>query len=144
MRANTKEGMLASPPATRALSSILALNYGARAELVDAVNSILEKASFVTGSRFTPHRRGSPFPSTSTPPGLPDPDLRIRTSGEMRVSNFLLRQIAYAETERHASCLWPDFSRRAPARSSRRIYKKRERRYGGLGSPRGRTTSVQV
>ncbi len=63
--------------------------------------------------------------------GLPDPDLLIRTSGEMRVSNFLLWQIAYAEifvTE----TLWPDFNR-ARLLEALLEYQKRERRYGGIG-----------
>ena len=63
--------------------------------------------------------------------GLPDPDLLIRTSGEMRVSNFLLWQIAYAEifvTDK----FWPDFCTNRLARSSSGLLQKRERRYGGL------------
>ena len=68
--------------------------------------------------------------------GLPDPDLLIRTSGEMRVSNFLLWQIAYAEmfvTE----TLWPDFTR-ARLLEALLDFQKRERRYGGLGATRER------
>jgi undecaprenyl diphosphate synthase len=63
--------------------------------------------------------------------GLPDPDLLIRTSGEMRVSNFLLWQIAYAEIY-VTETLWPDFSR-ARLLEALIDYQKRERRYGGLG-----------
>jgi len=66
---------------------------------------------------------------------MPDPDLLIRTSGEMRLSNYLLWQVAYAEifvTER----LWPDFSRHPSARSDR-DFQRRERRYGGLGEGSG-------
>jgi undecaprenyl diphosphate synthase len=66
--------------------------------------------------------------------GLPDPDLLIRTSGEMRVSNFLLWQIAYAEIY-VTETLWPDFSR-ARLLEALIDYQKRERRYGGLGTTR--------
>ncbi len=68
--------------------------------------------------------------------GLPDPDLLIRTSGEMRVSNFLLWQIAYAEIY-VTETLWPDFSR-ARLLEALADFQKRERRYGGLGTARER------
>jgi undecaprenyl diphosphate synthase len=63
--------------------------------------------------------------------GLPDPDLLIRTSGEMRLSNFLLWQIAYAEIWVTDTC-WPDFTRRHLLQAVI-DFQKRERRYGGLG-----------
>ncbi|HKT47314.1 MAG TPA: isoprenyl transferase [Candidatus Acidoferrales bacterium] len=105
----------------------VALNYGGRAEIVDAMNSILASRD----------ANGAPHPVTEAEltkelytKGLPDPDLLIRTSGEMRVSNFLLWQIAYAEifvTE----TLWPDFTR--PRLLEALIeFQKRERRYGGI------------
>ena len=72
--------------------------------------------------------------------GLPDPDLLIRTSGEMRVSNFLLWQIAYAEMY-VTETLWPDFSR-IRLLEALVDFQKRERRYGGLGSTRGRSAPV--
>jgi len=70
---------------------------------------------------------------------LPDPDLLVRTSGEMRLSNFLLWQIAYAEIY-VTQVLWPDFSR-ARLLEALVDYQKRERRYGGLGSPRERSAA---
>jgi undecaprenyl diphosphate synthase len=164
----------------------IALNYGGRAEIVDAVNCILVKrnghsdAPVVAGLqtrapspendssfRAESAERGSPpLPASSAgriPPStsngaergsgpiteddlarhlytadLPDPDLLIRTSGEMRVSNFLLWQIAYAEifvTE----TLWPDFNR-ARLLEALLDYQKRERRYGAI-TPPARTAS---
>jgi len=107
----------------------VALNYGGRAELVDAVNSILAQARSGQGEWRVDERTISEHLYTA---GLPDPDLLIRTSGEMRVSNFLLWQIAYAEiwvTER----LWPDFQTADLLRAIL-SYQKRERRYGGLGA----------
>lgn len=113
----------------------LALNYGGRTEIVDAVRGALTRIAaenegrlplddvlarlteeHVSGSLYTAH--------------MPDPDLVIRTSGEMRVSNFLLWQIAYAEiyvTDRY----WPDF-RGKHLLEGIRAYQARERRFGGL------------
>ena len=106
----------------------IALNYGGRAEIVEAARramragvppDALDEAAFA-GFLYTA--------------GQPDPDLLIRTSGEMRVSNFLLWQIAYAEiwvTE----TLWPDFRARHLLEAIL-AYQKRDRRYGGIKSPR--------
>ena len=102
----------------------IALNYGGRAEIVDAARRAI--AAGVRPSELD-ERRFSEFLYTA---GQPDPDLLIRTSGEMRVSNFLLWQIAYAEiwvTE----TLWPDFRRRHLLEAVL-AYQKRDRRYGGL------------
>jgi len=105
----------------------VALNYGGRAEIVDAMNAILAERNGhgepdkVTEAQLSKHLYTD---------GLPDPDLLIRTSGEMRVSNFLLWQIAYAEifvTE----TLWPDFNR-AQLLEALLEFQKRERRYGGI------------
>ncbi len=104
----------------------VALNYGGRAEIVDAMNAILAErnghgASPVTEEQLSRHLYTD---------GLPDPDLLIRTSGEVRVSNFLLWQIAYSEifvTE----TLWPDFNR-ARLLEALVEFQKRERRYGGI------------
>lgn len=108
----------------------IALNYGGRAEIVDAMNAILAErnghAEAVTEETLARHLYTA---------DLPDPDLLIRTSGEMRVSNFLLWQIAYAEifvTE----TLWPDFNR-ARLLEALLDFQKRERRYGGIDSERG-------
>jgi undecaprenyl diphosphate synthase len=105
----------------------VALNYGGRAEIVDAMNAILAERNEHGGSHKVTEEQLSRHLYTD---GLPDPDLLIRTSGEMRVSNFLLWQIAYAEifvTE----TLWPDFNR-ARLLEALLEFQKRERRYGGI------------
>jgi undecaprenyl diphosphate synthase len=105
----------------------VALNYGGRAEIVDAMNAILAERNGQGASSKVTEEQLSRHLYTD---GLPDPDLLIRTSGEMRVSNFLLWQIAYAEifvTE----TLWPDFNR-ARLLESLLEFQKRERRYGGI------------
>jgi undecaprenyl diphosphate synthase len=102
----------------------IALNYGGRAEIVDAARRAM--ASGINPDDLDEQRFGE-FLYTA---GQPDPDLLIRTSGEMRVSNFLLWQIAYAEiwvTE----TLWPDF-RRKDLLEAVLAYQKRDRRYGGI------------
>ena len=108
----------------------IALNYGGRAEIVDAARRAI--AAGVAPADLD-ERRFAEFLYTA---GQPDPDLLIRTSGEMRVSNFLLWQIAYAEiwvTE----TLWPDFRRRDLLEAVV-AYQKRDRRYGGIApSPAG-------
>jgi undecaprenyl diphosphate synthase len=105
----------------------VALNYGGRAEIVDAINAILsERNGHGTPAKVTEEHLARHLYTE----GLPDPDLLIRTSGEMRVSNFLLWQIAYAEifvTE----TLWPDFNR-ARLLEALLEFQKRERRYGGI------------
>ena len=136
----------------------IALNYGGRAEIVDAMNAILAArnahpvAQGESATPASPEHRAAAFVrdvAPNHPPihpiteenlaqhlytaDLPDPDLLIRTSGEMRVSNFLLWQIAYAEifvTE----TLWPDFNR-ARLLESLLDYQKRERRYGAIAAP---------
>ncbi len=107
----------------------VALNYGARAELVDAFNAIL-KEMLDSGVR-EPEVTEEMIAEHLSTRGLPDPDLLIRTSGEMRVSNFLLWQIAYAEIWVTDTC-WPDFTRRHLLQAVI-DFQKRERRYGGLG-----------
>jgi undecaprenyl diphosphate synthase len=102
----------------------IALNYGGRAEIVDAARRAI--AAGVRPGDLDERRFGD-FLYTA---GQPDPDLLIRTSGEMRVSNFLLWQIAYSEiwvTE----TLWPDFRCRHLLESIV-AYQKRDRRYGGI------------
>ncbi|HLK03605.1 MAG TPA: isoprenyl transferase [Candidatus Acidoferrum sp.] len=105
----------------------VALNYGGRAEIVDAVNRILQEKRSATVQPVTEEE----FAEKMYTAGLPDPDLLIRTSGEMRVSNFLLWQIAYAEIY-VTETLWPDFNR-ARLLESFVDFQKRERRYGGIG-----------
>jgi undecaprenyl diphosphate synthase len=109
------------------LRLVLALNYGGRAELVDAVQELLTQAKH-NGSVKVDESMLSDHLYTR---GLPDPDLLIRTSGELRLSNFLLWQVAYAElwvTE----TLWPDFTQKDLFKAIV-DFQKRERRYGGLG-----------
>jgi len=115
----------------------VALNYGGRAELVDAFNHILDR---VRNNGLANARVDEKMISQHLyTAGLPDPDLLIRTSGEMRVSNFLLWQIAYAEIY-VTETLWPDFSR-AQLYEALVDFQKRERRYGGLAEERRRVTA---
>ncbi len=108
----------------------VALNYGGRAELVDAFNDIFER---VRHNGLASYRVDEQTISDHLyTAGLPDPDLLIRTSGEMRVSNFLLWQIAYAEIY-VTETLWPDFDR-VQLLEAFVDYQKRERRYGGLSA----------
>jgi len=100
------------------------LNYGSRREIVDAVNEwskTAKKGEFINEKKLA---------SNLYTPGLPDVDLLIRTSGEMRISNFLLWQSAYAEFV-FMKVLWPDFK---PSHLYKAIleYQKRNRRFGGL------------
>jgi len=107
----------------------VAINYSGRAELVDAVNSIVEDAR-LEGRLRDLHIDEAAITSHLYTSGIPDPDLLIRTSGEMRVSNFLLWQIAYAELY-VTGTLWPDF-RRVDLLHAILEYQKRDRRFGGL------------
>jgi undecaprenyl diphosphate synthase len=111
---------------------IVALNYGGRAELVDAFNAILDRVRLNGLSAFRADEET--ISDNLYTAGLPDPDLLIRTSGEMRVSNFLLWQIAYAELY-ITDALWPDFSRERLLEALLN-FQQRERRYGGLASRR--------
>ncbi|MGH9404840.1 MAG: isoprenyl transferase [Terriglobia bacterium] len=107
----------------------LALNYGARSELIDAFRALRKQSE---GNRRARINEAAISRNLYTR-DLPDPDLLVRTSGEMRLSNFLLWQAAYAElwvTE----TLWPDFQR-GDLYQAVVDYQKRERRYGGLGLP---------
>jgi undecaprenyl diphosphate synthase len=102
----------------------IALNYGGRAEIVDAARRLLREG---VAPDTLDEQRFADFLYTA---GQPDPDLLIRTSGEMRVSNFLLWQIAYAEIW-VTDTLWPDF-RAQHLLEAILAYQKRERRYGGI------------
>ena len=102
----------------------IALNYGGRTEILDAVKRGIDE-----GLRPQDVTEES-FSNLLYTAGQPDPDLLIRTSGEMRVSNFLLWQIAYAEIY-VTDTLWPDFRRRHLLEAVL-AYQKRERRYGGI------------
>jgi undecaprenyl diphosphate synthase len=105
----------------------IALNYGGRAEIVEAARKLIAsgvRAEDVDEQTVSNHLYTA---------GQPDPDLLIRTSGEMRVSNFLLWQIAYAEIW-VTDTLWPDFRKRHLLEAVL-AYQKRDRRYGGIKQP---------
>jgi undecaprenyl diphosphate synthase len=123
------EFVVEATSANRGLLVNLAINYSGRAEIVDAVNAILEMAR-IDGSIQSLKLDEELISANLYSSASPDPDLLIRTSGEMRISNFLLWQIAYAELYVTAT-LWPDFSRRDLLRAILE-YQKRDRRYGGL------------
>ncbi|WP_170085656.1 isoprenyl transferase [Kyrpidia spormannii] len=107
-----------------------ALNYGARAELVNAVRSIARR---VKDGELRPEDVDEATISAALQTrGLPDPDLLIRTSGELRISNFLLWQIAYSELW-FTDVLWPDFTREHLFEAVR-AYQSRQRRFGGVDS----------
>ena len=110
----------------------VAIGYGGRREIADAVRSLLQEHA----SQRHQHRATSPTcstsstsPSTSTPRGQPDPDLVIRTSGEQRLSGFLLWQSAHSEFY-FCEAYWPDF-RRVDFLRAIRAYAQRARRFGG-------------
>jgi undecaprenyl diphosphate synthase len=105
----------------------LALNYGARAELVDAVRDLAARLAHDGDLKIDEASLGQCLYTG----GMPDPDLLIRTSGELRLSNFLLWQVAYAEIW-VTDTLWPDFTQNHLFQAII-DYQKRERRYGGLG-----------
>jgi undecaprenyl diphosphate synthase len=108
----------------------LAINYGGRTELVDAVNAMLDNARSEGNLEALEITEESIAEHLYTA-GLKDPDLLIRTSGEMRISNFLLWQIAYAELY-VTETLWPDFTRTELLEAIAE-YQSRERRFGGVG-----------
>ncbi len=104
----------------------LALNYGGRQEIVDAVKAICSKAKDDVENMSFGEKDFEKYLYTE---GLPDLDLVIRTSGEMRISNFLLWQIAYAELY-VTDTLWPDFNGEE-LKKALDEYEKRQRRFGG-------------
>jgi undecaprenyl diphosphate synthase len=122
------ESAIEKTKANTKLDLILALSYGSRVELTEAakamareVKSGLLDAETITEETFSQHLYTRE---------LPDPDLLIRTSGEMRISNFMLWQISYAEI--HVTpVLWPDFGKKEFA-AALADYARRERRFGGL------------
>lgn len=110
----------------------LAINYGGRTEIVDAVNRlIVEARNAGTLDRLVVDEQA--IERMLDTAGQPEPDLLIRTSGEMRISNFLLWQIAYAELYVTEIC-WPDFDRTCLLEAIA-AYQKRDRRFGGLRPP---------
>ncbi|QNM15003.1 isoprenyl transferase [Fusobacterium hominis] len=99
----------------------IAFNYGGRAEIIDAVNKVIKSgAENITEEEFGKYLYNN----------LPDPELLIRTSGEMRISNFLLWQIAYSEIY-ITDTLWPDFDE-AELEKAIENFNKRDRRFGGV------------
>lgn len=110
----------------------LAINYSGKAELVDAVNQMLAAAR-ESGTLESLRVTEELLASNLYTAGIADPDLLIRTSGELRISNFLLWQIAYAEIY-VTDTFWPDFKRR-DLLNAILDYQKRDRRFGGLSSP---------
>jgi undecaprenyl diphosphate synthase len=115
----------------RGLLVNLAINYGGRSEIVDAVNAILALAR-MEGRLSSLHVDEELIAAHLYTGSSPAPDLLIRTSGEMRISNFLLWQIAYSELY-VTETLWPDFNR-SHLLAAVLEYQKRDRRYGGLSA----------
>lgn len=106
----------------KTMTAVFAVNYGGRQEIIDAVNKILrKKKDYISGEEFK---------SFLYMPELPDLDLLIRTSGELRISNFLLWQSAYTELY-FTKTLWPDFT---PEEFTRAIdeFSNRKRTFGGI------------
>ena len=116
--------------ANTGLTLVIAFNYGARDEMVRAAEKLAE--AIARGEVQLEKGRGeallSGYLDTA---GMPDPDLIIRTSGEQRLSNFLLWQAAYTEFV-FLDCYWPDFTR-ADLEAAIGVFAERHRRYGGLG-----------
>jgi len=113
-----------------ALNLTIAFNYGARDEIARAAQKIAEdaKQGVIDPSDVTPER----FATYLDTAGLPDPDLLIRTSGELRLSNFLLWQLAYAEFV-FVDVYWPDFSKEL-FEAAIAEYQRRNRRFGGTSA----------
>jgi len=112
----------------RRLNLVIAFNYGGRDEITRAAGKLAAAVSEgrMTPEAITPELLGDYLDTA----GIPDPDLVIRTSGEMRLSNFLLWQAAYSEFV-FLPCYWPDFGR-GDLIEAIRLYRERDRRYGGL------------
>ena len=111
-----------------ALTFIIAVNYGGRDEIRRAAARLA--ADCAQGKRNPEEITEEVFASYLDTAGIPDPDLLIRTSGELRLSNYLLWQLAYTEIY-VTDCLWPDFDREELERAIVQ-YNKRDRRYGGV------------
>ncbi|MBE3569310.1 MAG: di-trans,poly-cis-decaprenylcistransferase, partial [Bacillales bacterium] len=106
-----------------------ALNYGSRAEIMEAVHHVVEDVkNGIINEKLLNEETFSRYLMTKQ---LPDPDLLIRTSGEIRLSNFMLWQLAYTELW-FTDTLWPDFSEHHFLEAVE-SYQKRSRRFGGLG-----------
>ena len=115
------------------LTLCLAINYGSRAEIVDAVRKLATEVQ--SGSRSVEQIDEAAISAALDTAGHRDPDLLIRTAGEMRLSNFLLWQISYAELWVTPKC-WPDFDQ-ATLHEACRSFAQRDRRFGGLVNIQG-------
>lgn len=110
------------------MTFVIAVNYGSRDEITRAVRKIMTD---VEEGKIAPEDMTEEvFASYLDTAGIPDPDLMIRTSGEFRLSNYLLWQLAYSELY-VTECLWPDFNKEELLNAIRQ-YNKRERRFGGV------------
>jgi len=125
------ESVVEATARNRKLLVNLAINYGGRTEILDAVNNIIDAARR-EGRLDSLNVDEETFAAGLYTADSPDPDLLIRTSGEMRISNFLLWQIAYSELY-VTETLWPDFNRRELLKAVF-DFQKRDRRYGGLSN----------
>jgi undecaprenyl diphosphate synthase len=128
---STREKLAATIAATaqnKATTLILALNYSARTEITDAARALADEvnAGTLDPAGITPEAIGARLYTAE----YPDPDLLIRTSGELRLSNFLLWQLSYAEFVITAK-MWPDFTKQ-DLRAAIAEFHKRERRFGGV------------
>jgi len=135
------DAAMESTAANRGMKLNVALNYSGRAEIVDAMNAILREARAAGAAARDLVVDEETIARHLCTAGLPDPDLLIRTSGEMRISNFLLWQIAYAELY-VTETLWPDF-KRSDLLEAILDFQRRERRFGGL-SPAAEARSPAV
>lgn len=125
------EATMAETASNTGLRLNLAINYSGRTDIVDAMNRIVARAR-QAGQLDTLEISEADLGAALSTSGLPDPDLLIRTSGEMRISNFLLWQIAYAELY-VTETLWPDFDRVHLLRALL-DFQKRDRRFGAVSS----------
>ena len=112
------------------MTFVIAVNYGSRDEITRAVRKIM--ADCKDGKIAPEGMTEQVFASYLDTAGIPDPDLMIRTSGELRLSNYLLWQLAYSELY-VTECLWPDFNKEELLNAIRQ-YNKRERRFGGVAA----------
>lgn len=109
------------------MTFVIAVNYGSRDEITRAVKQMIKEAE--AGALKAEDVNEAAFASYLDTAGMPDPDLLIRTSGEIRLSNYLLWQLAYSEIY-ITDCLWPDFNKEELVKAILQ-YNKRERRFGG-------------
>lgn len=113
------------------MTLVVAVNYGGRQELLDAMKSYMDHAHAALRAGCAPEKLSEEtFAQYLDTVGIPDPDLLIRTSGEMRISNFLLWQIAYSEFV-STEVLWPDFNRYELLRALLE-FQRRDRRFGAV------------